>query len=68
VYGDRQCGFNTKHQSTKACLAGGNGDWRGGVTHLVQLGDVTDRGDGAHECIEMRYLPAPHLNVTCCDR
>ena len=68
VYGDRQCGFNTKHQSTKARLVGGDGDWRGGVTQLLHLGDVTDRGDGARECTDMLPPPAPYRNGTCCDR
>jgi hypothetical protein len=27
--------------------------WCGGATHLVQLGDVTDRGDGERECIDL---------------
>jgi hypothetical protein len=36
-----------------ARLIDGNGDWRGGVTHLVQLGDVTDRGNDERECIDM---------------
>jgi hypothetical protein len=36
-----------------ARLIDGSENWSGGVTHLVQLGDVVDRGEGERECIDL---------------
>jgi hypothetical protein len=34
-------------------LIDGNNDWIGGTTHLVQLGDILDRGDDAKESFDL---------------
>jgi hypothetical protein len=34
-------------------LVNGNLDWIGGETHLVQLGDILDRGDGAKDAFDL---------------
>ena len=35
-----------------AGLIGKNGKWTGGKTHLVQTGDITDRGDDSRKIID----------------